>query len=189
MARPASIRDEELLQRLSTVFRETGYDAASLAALSEATGLKKASLYHRFPGGKEQMAREVVGAAGSWLAKNVLEPLRSDLPPDRRVARMLEAVDDFYDGGRRSCLLNTLSSTAAGEAPFGPEIRGAFEAWIDALATALVDAGVERGVAKARAEHAVASLQGSLVLARGLGSTEPFRRFVETLPEELFAAA
>ena len=50
MARPQSVQDQDLMQRLSCVFRDVGYDGASLSILSEATGLKKASLYHRFPG-------------------------------------------------------------------------------------------------------------------------------------------
>ncbi|MEO0971892.1 MAG: helix-turn-helix domain-containing protein, partial [Pseudomonadota bacterium] len=60
MPRPASINDDDLLDRLSSVFREVGYEEASMALLASASGLKKASLYHRFPGGKEQMAREVL---------------------------------------------------------------------------------------------------------------------------------
>ncbi len=47
---------EEVLDRLAAAFRRDGYDGASIARLSAATGLGKASLYHYFPGGKQDMA-------------------------------------------------------------------------------------------------------------------------------------
>lgn len=185
MPRPASIDDEELLRKLSGVFRDVGYEGASLTELARATGLKKASLYHRFPGGKEQMAREVLAAADAWLAEHVLGPLAADSPPEQRIERMAKKLDSFYAGGRQACLLNTLSSSQLRDGPFAKDIRRAFRAWILALSDALEDAGFEPEEAKARAERAVALLQGSLVVARGLGSGRPFRDFLRRLPDEL----
>ena len=54
--RPQKTLDEDVLAGLTEVFQSKGYEAASLQDLARATGLKKASLYHRFPGGKKQMA-------------------------------------------------------------------------------------------------------------------------------------
>ena len=51
----------EVIGNLMHVFRTVGYDGASLSELASPTGLKKASLYHRFPNGKKEMA-EVVRA-------------------------------------------------------------------------------------------------------------------------------
>jgi AcrR family transcriptional regulator len=51
----------DTLPTLAEVFREHGYEDASLSLLSQATGLGKGSLYHFFPGGKEEMAS---GSAG-----------------------------------------------------------------------------------------------------------------------------
>ena len=56
--RPQKTLDEDVLAGLTEVFQSKGYEAASLQDLARATGLKKASLYHRFPGGKKQMAEE-----------------------------------------------------------------------------------------------------------------------------------
>ena len=52
----------DVIQSLLEVFRKVGYDGASLQQLANATGLKKSSLYHRFPEGKKQMAEEVLKA-------------------------------------------------------------------------------------------------------------------------------
>lgn len=185
MARPLSIDDGELLGRLSDVFREVGYEGASLTLLSAATGLQKASLYHRFPGGKEQMAAEVMRRAETWLGEQILTPLRGDGPPAARIRGMLRRVEEFYAGGRQSCLLNMLSSPLGHTGPFAPLIREAFTAWIDALAAVLRDAGFDARTARFRAQRAIMLLQGSLVVSRGMGTTRPFRTFLSTLEGEL----
>lgn len=185
MGRRATLDDEELLDRLGRVFREVGYAGASLTALSEATGLKKASLYHRFPGGKEQMAREVLEHAARWLEEEVLIPLRGDGEPRARLVAMARKLDSFYSGGKQACLLNMMSSAHIHEGPFVQPIKRVFRAWIDALAGVAREAGYDRGTAKARAERAVIHLQGALVLSRGTGTTRPFKELLKSLPDDL----
>lgn len=188
MGRPVKVEDSVLLKKLSDVFREVGYEGASLAMLSAATGLKKASLYHRFPGGKEQAAREVLLCAETWLTDHVLTPLASEGPPEVRIRAMVGNLDVFYSGGRQACLLNILSSPGPDRGPFAALIEHAFTAWIAALAAVLVDAGLERDRARFRAERAVALVQGSLVLSRGLGTTRPFETCLANLERELLAS-
>lgn len=187
MTRKALIEDDVLLERLSATFRDVGYDGASLARLSEATGLKKASLYHRFPGGKEQMALEVLEEAGRRFAVHVLQPLAGEGAPRERITAMARELDGFYSGGKQACLLNLFSSPIGGSGPFKAAIRQMFEAFVKALAGVVAETGCPADVAQARAERGVALIQGSLVLARGLGSTEPFRKTLEALPDELLA--
>lgn len=186
MARPQSVEEQELIGRLSRVFRDVGYEAASLSILAEATGLKKASLYHRFPGGKRQMAEEVLATALGWVAENIVDPLKSDLPPATRIAAVAKRLDGFYEGGGRACLLNMLSAPrGAADGPFAEAIRGAFETLIEAFSCVSRDAGNSDEIARARAERTLMLLHGSLVMSRGLGSSEPFRTFLAGLPAEL----
>lgn len=187
MARPAKITDDVLYAKLSDVFREVGYDGASLARLSAATGLQKASLYHRFPGGKDQMADEVLRGAEAWLVANILTPLAAAGDPRGRIRVMIRALDQFYAGGRQACLLNLLASPPHTPSPLAERIRLAFQAFIDALAAVLRDAGLDAAVARARAERAIVLVQGSLVLCRGLGTPRPFRSTLRQLEQELLA--
>lgn len=186
MGRPVLVRDDDLLARLSLTFRDVGYEAASMAVLSERTGLKRASLYHRFPSGKEQMAHEVLAGAHAWLDENVLAPLRTDDGPAVRVAAMIEALGRFYENGERACLLNMLSGPINEDGPFVEAIRETLEAWIDALARCVEETGVPRVEARTRAVRAVSLVQGSLVVSRGLGTTVPFADALATLPPLLF---
>jgi AcrR family transcriptional regulator len=185
MARPQSVEDPVVMERLSRVFRDVGYEGASLALLAEATGLQKASLYHRFPGGKRQMAEEVLASALTWYEANILAPLRSDLPPAVRVAQVVKHLDGFYCGGKQACLLNMLASPRAEPGPFAAAIRGAFEALVLSFAGLARDAGHDAKAAKLRAERAVMLLQGSLVMSRGLGSSKPFKTFLAGLSDDL----
>jgi TetR/AcrR family transcriptional repressor of lmrAB and yxaGH operons len=61
MSRAVATRPD-IIPALAEVFREHGYEGASLALLGDATGLGKGSLYHFFPNGKEEMAAAVLDA-------------------------------------------------------------------------------------------------------------------------------
>ena len=185
MGRKATVDDNELMERLSRVFRDVGYEGATLSILSEETGLKRASLYHRFPGGKEQMAQEVLAATEAWLSENIIRPLDSDASPETRIHALIKRLDWFYSGGRQACLLNMLTSARIQEGPFVEPIRNLFQAMISALAKLLRDRDFSDSEASERAERAVMLLHGSLVVSRGIGSTQPFKRFLKSLPEEL----
>ncbi len=75
MLKPVAER-ADLLRALGEVFRAHGYEGASLTLITEATGLGKGSLYHLFPGGKEQMAAEVLAEIDTWFEVNIFAPLR-----------------------------------------------------------------------------------------------------------------
>ena len=45
----ALLSREDLLDRLLLVFRDRGFEGATIAEIARATGLGKASLYHHFP--------------------------------------------------------------------------------------------------------------------------------------------
>lgn len=185
MARKALIDDDALLGRLGDVFRELGYEGASLAKLAHAAGLRKASLYHRFPGGKEQMGHEVLARASQWLEHNIVTPLVADGHPADRLESVIASLDAYYSGGRQGCLLNLLSSPVCGPGPFRHEIAAMLSALIGAFARLAIDAGHDAEAARDRAEEAVALIQGGLVLARGFGDPAPFRHVLAALPDRL----
>jgi TetR/AcrR family transcriptional regulator, lmrAB and yxaGH operons repressor len=189
VGRPILVEDGELMARLSTVFSDFGYRGATLTLLAEASGLQKASLYHRFPGGKDQMAREVLATVHVWLDEQVLKPLREAGDPAVRIAEMIRKIDVFYAGGRQACLLNTMSSARMQEGPFTQQIKQIFAAWVEALSTVARDAGVAPDTSRQRAERVVMLLQGSLVFSRGIGTAKPFRDFLKSLPDELLGRA
>jgi TetR/AcrR family transcriptional repressor of lmrAB and yxaGH operons len=177
---------EEVVMRLLAVFQAHGYDGASLAELSTATGLGKSSLYHYFPGGKADMARAVIARVNRWLVETAIRPLRGPGTPARRLARMLDALDAFYAGGRKCCVLGNLVMGGARRL-VQAELRAAFELWIRALADLAVEAGVPRARARERAEDAVVAIEGALIVAGGRDNPAPFRRALRRIPGLLLA--
>ncbi len=58
---------DDTLPALAEVFREHGYGATSPSLITAATGLGKGSLYHFFPGGKQEMASAVLADIEQWF--------------------------------------------------------------------------------------------------------------------------
>ncbi len=189
MGRRATITDEDLMDRLGDVFRDVGYQGASMTELADASGLKKASLYHRFPGGKQQMADEALRSIVERIQTGMLAALQSDAPPRERLTAMTRALDWFYDGGRKACLLNTLASPDWENGAFNADIGHAFEALTAAIASTLEDAGFDPELARRRALKAVSLIEGTLVVSRGRTSVEPFQIMLADLPGDLLAGA
>jgi TetR/AcrR family transcriptional repressor of lmrAB and yxaGH operons len=90
-------------------FASLGYDGVTIARISEATGLGKASLYHHFPQGKEQMAREVLSFVDQAVNDYFVAPLRAAGSPKQRLTNMAKVVEEFYDCGNKSCLIEGLT--------------------------------------------------------------------------------
>ena len=180
----AKIDDEQLLDALAGVFRAHGYEGASLSRLSEATGLQRASLYHRFPGGKEEMVQAVLDRVDRWFEMYALAPLTEPGDPGRRVRAMAKRLGEFYEDGRCSCLLDTLS-VGDGGGELRTHVARSFEVWLGALVAVATESRLPAGLARRRAEEVVLRVQGSLVLARATGDARPFRRVLKELPELL----
>lgn len=186
MARQAGVEDDELVERLAGVFCDVGFEGASLATLSAATGLQRASLYHRFPEGKQQMAEEALRAAVDWVGDHVIAPLTKAGEVRDRWAAARRNLDAFYDGGRKSCLLNMLTAPRGADGPVADMIQAAFAALIGAFAQIAHDAGAPKRDAERIGQRAVMLIQGGLVVARGLRSTRPFKDALAALEAELF---
>lgn len=173
---PKSVTERaDILPMLGEVFREHGYGGASLAIIGERTGLGKGSLYHFFPGGKEEMAEAVLAEIDGWFQRAIFTPLRTDKDAARAIVGMFKSVDDYFRSGRRICLIGALALNDARDV-FAKPIQSYFARWQDALAGALVRAGHRRKSAGALSEQTLAAIQGALILARALDDPTVFTR-------------
>lgn len=185
MARAASGRDE-VVARLAEVFRTHGYEGASLARIGAGTGLGKGSMYHFFPGGKEEMAQVVLAHIDAWFRTQVFEPLRISVSSADGVAQMLDAVERYFQSGRSVCLVGVFALGHERDL-FAATIRGYFTEWIDALAFALTRGKHMPADARDLAEDAVGAIQGALVLARAADDPALFTRALARLRVRLGA--
>lgn len=169
MARPkgvdAAARSSAMYDNLITTFRAKGYDGASLSDLSMATGLAKASFYHRFPGGKPELGRATLAEAGKRFAADILRPLQSSTPPRMRWLAMLEGIAHHYNDCDSTCLMNSMT-LGDGAALFTRDIRLTINAWEKLMIATLVEMGRSAAVARVIAQDVIIRVQGALVLRR-----------------------
>ena len=175
---------ESALPALAEAFREHGFEGATLATLSKATGLGKGSLYNFFPGGKEEMMEAVLDNIDRWFADTIFSPLEHVVDPAAAITSMFEDVTAYFRSGRRVCVVGCLGLNSAGGA-FSIKVKDYFARWISALAHCLEVGNVPRAVALDLAEEAVSGIQGAIVLARALGDDATFQRIVHRLQSSL----
>lgn len=171
---------------MAEVFRKHGYEGASLSLISEATGLGKGSLYHFFPGGKEEMAADVIAHIDGWFETNVFRPLQDMHDPRASIERMFEATDRYFQSGRRVCLIGAFALDDARN-HFARQISSYFGRWVTCLAEALERTGHSQPEAIALAEETVAVIQGALTLARAFDDTAVFSRALQRASAKLDA--
>ena len=184
MAKTGTAGTSEVLGSLISVFRNHGFEGASLTRFTESSGLVKASLYHRFPLGKEQMALAALTEVDRIFATYVLAPVDSEGDLLRRLKLVTARLDEFYEGGTQACLLETLSG--AGTPPsVRAHVKNTLDFWIAKFMQLSREAGIPAKEARIRAEGAVAAIEGALVVSRAQESNKEFKRSLESLPGRL----
>ena len=163
----------DVIPLVAEAFRELGYDGASMSRITARTGLGKGSLYHFFPGGKEEMAAVVLADVDDWFERNIFAPLREG-EPAAAIASMWGDVDAYFQSGGRVCLVGAFALDETRDR-FATAIAGYFVRWIDALASALVRLGRSAVGAREQAEDIVLGIQGALMLSRATDDPAMFR--------------
>ena len=172
--RPQKVEKEELLGRLMTVIRAKGYDGASLNDLAEASGLKKASLYHRYPGGKKDIAVSVMQYADEWAKAHVFDILQdSSKKPKTRIRTAVQNIRALYEDGEAICIIRALT-TENGLSLFGDELKDTVQDWLIHFSQFGQEVGLSKKAAEELSMNTVIGIQGSLVVAKALRSKEPF---------------
>jgi AcrR family transcriptional regulator len=175
-----------LIRSLLSIFREYGYEGASLSKISERTGLGKASLYHHFPNGKQQMAQDVLSYLEQWREDHIFIHLQSNTSPIERLEALTYSLKQVYENGHVACILAVLTLSEAHQT-FLPQIQPVFTRLIESISVVLQDAGISEEQAFERAQDTVIRIQGSLILSRALQSPKPFLQLMDKLPKQLLS--
>jgi AcrR family transcriptional regulator len=163
----------ELIVKLYELFRQRGYEGVSIGDISEATGLGRSSLYHHFPGGKDEMAEAVIAFTREALDGTVFAALRGADPVDKRIDAMLAEVRRVYSGGATPCVLAALLNGAPDSALVQATMR-LFAEWSTILAQTLEEGGLSAPEARRRSRAMLSLLQGGLVMTRALKDKSVF---------------
>lgn len=183
--RTQKVEPENVDKKLFETFSKLGYDGASMEILAEATGLKKASLYHRFPKGKKEMALHVLKFVEQWILESVVSIAQDQkIKAATRIKKIVAAINELYKGGANNCLLRTLSVGTDTDA-FKENIQRCLDLMTDGFAAISVDLGNSVAVAKEKSKQINLLLQGSLVMAGATGDLSYFKNVLSRVPSLL----
>lgn len=181
-----TIDDNTLVESLFELFRSHGYESATISLLSKVTGLKKSSLYHRFPAGKYDMVKAVVLHISAQLHKLVIEPLMSGKgTPRKRFSNMIVTIKAFYCDGKKNCILNVLSLGDV-KAEINTLLNEDYNDWLAALIKLGKEVGMNHQEARKRSEHFLITLQGALVIQRLTNNAQTFQNSMEYGQKQFF---
>ena len=165
-----------ILDVTAEMFRRYGYTGTGLKQIVASANAPFGSLYHHFPGGKEQLGTEVIRRAGQMYFDLVIAIF--DAAPDivrgthdifRGAAAVLQATD-YAD----ACPIETVAlEVASTNEPLRQATADVFESWIVGASERLIRAGVQPAKARELAIALITAIEGAFVLARAMRSTEP----------------
>lgn len=164
---------QKMIERTVVLLAKKGLQGTSFAQVLEESGAPRGSLYHHFPGGKDELVLAAVSLAGDQ-AMAVLE---------RRVGRPAPDIADAFIGLWRLVLTRSdfgagcavAAVTVAAETPALRQQAGdVFRRWRERLAELLEAGGVPKGRGPAMAASLISACEGGVILARGEHAMEPF---------------
>jgi AcrR family transcriptional regulator len=167
---------ERILDSSGELFRRQGYMGTGVKQIVEEAGAPFGSLYHFFPGGKEELGAETIRRSGALYGLLFVEFVGPDVD-------LLTGVGDFFAGAAQT-LRETdyadacpIATVALEVSSTNEELRWAcadvFSAWIEGGTARFAAAGIPRKHARELVIQMLAGLEGAFVLSRALRSTEP----------------
>jgi len=171
--KPTKDRIVETTERL---FRRQGFNGTGLKQIVAEANAPFGSLYHFFPGGKEQLGTEVIHSSG-LMYQRLVEGI-FDAAGD-----VLAGIRDCFDGAAEvlratdyedACPIETVAlEVASTNETLRVACAEIFESWIASASTRLQSAGVEKARSRELAIFLISALEGAFVLARGMRDARP----------------
>ncbi len=167
---------ERILYAAAELYRRKGYTGTGLKEVSVQAQAPFGSIYHHFPGGKEELGEHVIRVSGAFFLQLFVHI--ADSAPDIETA-----VEDFFRGAGDTLVATDFQDAcpiaviALEVASTNDALRGAtadvFSSWLREAGARFVAAGVPEARARELALSMVAGLEGAFLLCRALRTTEP----------------
>lgn len=167
---------ERILYASAELFRRKGYTGTGLKEVTVQAQAPFGSLYHHYPGGKEELGEDVIRTSGAFFL--ALFVLIADAAPD-----LEHAVEDFFRGAGETlvatdwedaCPIAVIAlEVASTSEPLRIATADVFTSWLDEATRRGVAAGLDEPAARSLALSFISGLEGAFILCRALRSTEP----------------
>jgi AcrR family transcriptional regulator len=174
---PAETRDR-IIDASAELFRRQGYTGTGVKQIAVEAAAPFGSLYHFFPGGKEQLGAEVIRWSGGMYLQ--LFATIAAAAPD-----VVTGVGDFFRGAAEhlvetdyadACPIATVALEVASTSETMREATAdVFTSWIDGATAYFAHAGIETTRARELAFEMLSLLEGAFIFTRAMRSTESLR--------------
>ncbi|MFF3214254.1 TetR/AcrR family transcriptional regulator [Streptomyces sp. NPDC002886] len=162
----------------AVLFRRHGYSATGLKRIAAEADAPFGSIYHFFPGGKQQLAEDMIRTSGPEYSRMVLALLDSVQDPVESVAHAFEAAAadlaavDYAD----ACPIGTVAlEVASSNEVLRVATADIFDAWISTTTQWFGRWVAEPETARSLAYSMVMMLEGAFMLSRAARHPEPLR--------------
>jgi AcrR family transcriptional regulator len=167
---------DRILDSSAELFRRQGYTGTPVKQIVTDAAAPFGSLYHFFPGGKEQLAAEAIRRSGAMYVQMFagIATVAPDAP---------SAVEAFFSGAAETlretdyadaCPIATVAlEVASTSETLRRATADVFESWIVAAAAYFTAAGIQETRSRELAITMLSLLEGAFVFCRALRSTEP----------------
>jgi AcrR family transcriptional regulator len=177
---------EQMVASAVDLLARRGLQSTSFSEVIEHSGAPRGSIYHHFPGGKDQMVDSALDAAGA-RAIDLLDR-KAGAPAEEITSWFLHIWREVLIRGKFEAGCAVLAVAVAADSPELLEHTArVFRAWRRRLAELLEQGGLRAVDAQRYAAVLVASSEGAVVLARAEQSLEPFDLVAEQLLEQVRA--
>ncbi|MGH3184695.1 MAG: TetR/AcrR family transcriptional regulator [Acidimicrobiales bacterium] len=167
---------ERILDAGAQLFRRQGYEGTSLKEIVAEGEAPWGSLYHFFPGGKEEVGVMALRRSGERYRRLIELVFERAVDPAQALrqffdlsARALQA-SDYADG----CPIATVALESANTTEALRAVCAqAFASWLSTLADALRRAGIEPVAADRLALFGLSTFEGAIALSRTIRDVTP----------------
>jgi TetR/AcrR family transcriptional repressor of lmrAB and yxaGH operons len=164
---------ERMVRSAASLISARGVSATSFSDVVADSGAPRGSIYHHFPGGKEQLASEAV----RWTSDRVVAYLRAgtEVTPAAVLTRFIQLWRQVVvsSNAASGCVVAGVALDTGAEDGLMDVARETFRSWEMVLAGQLEAAGVAASRARGVAVATLAAMEGALILCRAEGSVEP----------------
>lgn len=163
-----------MLVSAAELLREHGAAGTTVDAVLARSGAPRGSVYHHFPGGRNQIIAESLEFAGTAITKIIDHSLQDgSIGALRLFAGFWTQILEGSDFAAGCPVVAVAVGGTREDQQLLPAVDAIFTRWRSALTQALVDDGVDPSRAAPLATMAVASIEGAVILCRASRSTTP----------------
>jgi AcrR family transcriptional regulator len=166
---------ERILEANAALFRLQGYTGTGMKQVGVAAEAPFGSIYHFFPGGKEQLGAETIRLAGDYYLNLVMDVMEAEADPVSAVEACFEGAaqtlrdTDYAD----ACPIATVAlEVASTNETLRKATAEVFDQWLSVCSSSFEVVGIPKERARELAFMLLCQLEGGFLFSRAMRNTE-----------------